>query len=252
MMYTTQTTQGAWPGAGPATATGGIRARARAAMNRTRPLAEGTALLVLLSLGGCALTTKATPTVPRYFSPEPPDLAPKAAVQRSAIELRLGRISAGSHIREKIAYRNSQYEMGFYDELLWTEKPDAYLRRALTQALFEESGLRSVVGGPAPTLDVELVSFEEIRAPRHLALVRVMWVLRDDRVVRSEQTLTVELPIGTGTAAAADKTPAGSDASDIAAKLGEALRSAVTQIRERVLSELSRPPTQPPPPPPAK
>jgi len=191
------------------------------------------ALLALLPLGGCALTNKAVPTIPRYFSPELPPVQPKAEAPRAGAELRLGRISAGSHIREKIVYRSSDYEVGFYDDLLWTEKPDSYLRRALSQVLFEQERLRSVVSGAAPVLDVELVSFEELRAPRHAALVRLTFVVRDERMVRLEQTLSVERPIA---AASKDKEPAA-----IAAALGEAMSSAVAQISERVIAELGRP-----------
>lgn len=191
------------------------------------------ALLPLIPGGGCALTNKAVPTIPRYFTPELPPVQPKAEAPRAGVELRLGRVTAGSHIREKIVYRSSDYEVGFYDDLLWTEKPDAYLRRALSQVLFEQERLRSVVAGGAPVLDVELVAFEELRAPRHAALVRLTFVIRDDRLVRLEQTLAVERPIA---AASKDKEPAA-----IAAALGEAMSSAVAQVSERVIAELGRP-----------
>lgn len=199
-------------------------------------------LLALFALTSCALTTKAQPTVPRFFSPEPTQGQTQAQAQAALprveqpVELRLGRVQAAAHIREKIIYRNSPNEFGFYDDLLWTERPEAYLRRALTQTLFEEEGVRSIVSGAGSTLDVELVSFEEIRKPQHLAQVRVTLVLRDDRAVRLEQTLTVERPIPS-----VDKSQL---PGAIAAALGDALRSAVVQISERVLPQL--PPATPP------
>ena len=196
-----------------------------------------TLALLALPFGGCALTNKAVPTIPRYFSPELPPVQPRAGAPRAGAELRLGRITASSHIREKIVYRSSDYEVGFYDDLLWTEKPVSYLRRALSQVLFEQERLRSVVSGAAPVLDVELVSFEELRAPRHAALVRLTFVVRDERMVRLEQTLSVERPIA---AASKDQEPAA-----IAAALGEAMRSAVAQVSERVIAELGRPPAPP-------
>lgn len=191
-----------------------------------------TLALLALPFGGCALTNKAVPTIPRYFSPELPPVQPRAGAPRAGGELRLGRITASSHIREKIVYRSSEFEVGFYDDLLWTEKPDSYLRRALSQVLFEQERLRSVVSGAAPVLDVELVSFEELRGPRHAALVRLTYVIRDERVVRIEQTLSVERPIA---AVSRDKEPAA-----IAAALGDAMSSAVTQVCERVIAELGR------------
>lgn len=52
-----------------------------------------------------------------------------------------------------------------------------------------------VVSGEAPTLDVEVVSFGEVRSePKPHAEVRLRVVLHDDRVVRWEETVTVERP----------------------------------------------------------
>lgn len=199
--------------------------------------------LALTAPLGCALTQKATPTDARFFSPELPAGATSSAppVERptgSALELRLGRITASAHIRERMVYRDSPYELGFYDDRLWTERPDAYLRRALVQALFEEQGLRSVVSGAAPVLDVELVRFEEVRKPQHVASGRITFSLRDDRLIRRAQTITVERPIPP-----TEK----SEAPNATAKaLGEVLRAAVSQIGEQVYGELSR--LAPPPP----
>jgi cholesterol transport system auxiliary component len=189
-------------------------------------------LLMLLGfLSGCALTSKADATLPRYFSPELPRKPPLEGNLRFSFELRLGRVTAGSHIREKIVYRQSKYEVGFYDDRLWTERPDAYLRRALGRVLFEEKGLRSAVSGPAPVLDIELVNFEEIRTPAHIALVRLTFSLRDDRAIRFQHTLAVERPI-----AQVAKTSA-PDA--LAEALGEALARAVLEAAEYVLKDLA-------------
>lgn len=188
------------------------------------------ALLALGGLSGCALTNKATPTIPRYFTPELPAVTAKSEAPRAGGELQLGRVSASSHIRDKIIYRSSSYEVGFYDDLLWTERPDAYLRRALSQVLFERERLHSVVSGMAPVLDVELVNFEEVREPTHRAVVQLTLILRDDHMVRLEQTLKVERPISAANKA---QTPAA-----IAAALGEALNSAVSEISARVVAEL--------------
>jgi cholesterol transport system auxiliary component len=199
----------------------------------------------LLGLPGCALTQKATPTDVRYFSPEPLSGAtsvtpmPIALGSRSekALDLRLGRVTAAADIRERIVYRDSKYEVGFYEDRMWTERPDAYLRRALSQKLFEEQGLRSVIAGAAPVLDVELTSFEEVRKPQHIAVVRITFALRDDHVVRRSQTFTVQRPI--------PETDKAESASAIAAALGEGLLSAVAQISENVLADLARPPELP-------
>lgn len=186
---------------------------------------------------GCALTQKATPTDARFFSPELPAAATSSrpAEERATgplIELRMGRVTASSHIRERMVYRDSPHELGFYEDRLWTERPDAYLRRALAQALFEEQGLRSVVSGAAPVLDVELVRFEEVRKPTHIASGRITFSLRDDRIIRKSQTITVERPI--------PATEKADGPSATAKALGEVLRSAVSQISEQVQGELTR------------
>lgn len=202
----------------------GLRVATICALSLTTPL-------------GCALTQKATPTEARFFSPElPASAAPSRPIEERATgpltELRLGRITASAHIRERIVFRDSPYELGFYDDRLWTERPDAYLRRALSQALFEEQGLRSVVSGAAPVLDVELVRFEEVRKPQHVASGRITFSLRDERAIRRTQTITVERPIP-----ATEK----ADAPAATAKaLGEVLRSAVAQISDQVHGELTR------------
>src|SRR4029078_3767284 len=102
------------------------------------------------------------------FTPEstaPTVHAPRATA--SNLRLRLGRVVAGSSCPEQIPYRDSDHELGFYEERRWTERPEVYLRRALARALFEERGATRVVSGFAPTLDVELTAREEIRAPQH-------------------------------------------------------------------------------------
>ena len=187
---------------------------------------------LVLALSGCALFSKGDVSYPRYFTPDLPKATSKVGSRRSGVELRLGRVSAGSYIAEKIVFRESDYEIGFYDYRLWTEKPEVYLRRALTRVLFEEEGLMSVVSGAAPTLDVELVSFEEVRSPQHLALVRVAFSLHDDRVVFMQQTMAIERTIGLVSKAG--------EADAVAEALGEALRKSVYDVTGRVLRDLAK------------
>lgn len=205
----------------------------------------GTAgLALLVSTSGCALLSKSDPLTPRYFSPEPasagagdaPERAPKGLPGGAAMpELRLGRVTAASYLGERLVYRTSSYELGFYEDRRWTEKPDAYFRRSLSRALFEQGGARRIVSGGGPTLDVELVELAELTTPAHVARVRAVYVLYDPRAVRIEATVTVELPIRA--------TPAEARASEAVRALAEALQSAVTQIVARVQVNLNTPPT---------
>lgn len=189
---------------------------------------------------GCAFFNKSDPVVLRYFTPEaigaspdPPGPAPAmaTATRQSSLELRVGRVNAASYLKDRIAFRDKSFEIGFYDELRWTEKPEAYLRRALARALFEEQGIHQIVYGPGPTLDVDLDAFEELRSPRHAARMQVTWALSDDERVQIQETFAVEHPIPSGG-------PSGPDA--IAVAMGQAFEDSVQRVVARVMVALSR------------
>lgn len=145
-------------------------------------------------LTGCALLTKNEPQVPRYFTPL--DAEATASVSstaaRPAMTLRLGRVDAASSLRERIAYRTSDHEIRYYDGRRWTDRPTAYLERALTRSLFERYGLTMVVSGAAPTLLVELTAFEEIRDKPHRARVEVTIVMEHAGRARLHETIRHE------------------------------------------------------------
>ena len=102
-------------------------------------------VMLLMFLGAsvgtsaCALTSKADLVETRYFSPErvkpAAETTPRTAASRGTLELRLGRVSSGPSLRERIAYRDAAYELGYYDDLRWTERPETYVRRGLGHAL---------------------------------------------------------------------------------------------------------------------
>lgn len=192
-----------------------------------------------LLCGGCALTSKSEPIAPRYFSPERPAAAAPPGVKpvQSPYELRLGRVFGSSHLDERLVYRDSDYQLGYYEERRWTEEPAEYLRRCLARVLFEDRGLRHVVGGVGPSLEVELTGFEEIRSPKRVARVQMTVRLQDARTVRWEETMIVEQPI-TDTS--------GDPASTMVAAISVALGAAVDRVADRVVSDLA---TTPPPPP---
>jgi len=182
---------------------------------------------------GCALLSKAEPLSPRYFSPEPSvepagDRAPPVRA-----DLRLGNVDAAAYLDERIAYRPSETELGYFEDQRWTEPPAAYLRRALTQELFERRGLSRIVGGAAPTLDAELVSFEELREGARRARVSLRFTLRDERRALLEHTLVVERPIAPGDDAAAR---------GLTLALSKALEDAVAQVADQVVGELQKAP----------
>jgi len=156
-----------------------------------------TVLIVALSawgcLSGCALLSKSSPITPRYFTP---DLSPNAgqasSVAQSGQKLRVGSIKAGPHLRERMAYRTSEQEVAYYNERRWTERPEAYLARALSRSLFEEYGFVRAISGASHTLDAELVAFEEIKTEDHLVRVVVVINLYDMEGGHLQRTVTDE------------------------------------------------------------
>ena len=192
------------------------------------------ALAIVSGSAGCALTSRSEPLRVRYYTLDstPAHRLPGAS---RPIELRLGRIEASGHLGEEIAFRNGQHELEFYDDLRWSEKPQEYLRRALTRALFQERGLTRAYSGMAPTLDVELVEFEEWRKPQPEVRLQAIVTLHDERRSQLEETITVERPIKGASATAEHSAEA------TAAALSAAMSEAVAGLADRVIAKLSAP-----------
>jgi cholesterol transport system auxiliary component len=140
-------------------------------------------------------------------------------------------VEGAEYLEERLVFRDSGTELGYYAERRWTEAPEQYLKRRLSRVLFQERGLRHVVGGNAPTLDVELTAFEEIRGTTRIARVQIAVELHDQRVMLWEETVTVELPVPAN--------PRSDPADAVVQTLGQALRVAVDRIADRVGSELA-------------
>jgi cholesterol transport system auxiliary component len=188
---------------------------------------------------GCALTSKSDPVTLRYFTPDavaaPTHVPVGPDADGRGLELRIGRVNAASNIKDRIAFRDESHEVGYYEELRWSEKPESYLRRAVGRALFEEHGMRELVGRSGATLEIELDAFEELLAPRHVARVEVTWLMRDEQAVQLQRSFTVERPIES---VAAPKR-ANALASAMAAALGEAVGSIATDVVGEMLRERS-------------
>jgi cholesterol transport system auxiliary component len=191
---------------------------------------------VLLVVGqplGCALTSKAELLGTRYFEPEPPHpaLAANAAgIPASApVELQLGRVTASAYLKNRLVYRTSGFELGAYDDRQWTERPEAYLRRAVSSSLFDERGITHAVSGDGPTLDLELGAFEEIRnGNRSDGRVTIRYTLRDDRSVWMADSITVDRPSKGGS----------QKPEDVVAAISAALTSATDTLADRVDARL--------------
>lgn len=147
---------------------------------------------------GCALTSKSDSVILRYFTPErvvARPASPQTAKPSPPLELHLGRVAAASYLRERMAFRDSDYEIGYYDDFRWTDRPEAYVRRAMIRGLFEDGGLQQVMSGPSPTLDIDVSAFEELRVPTHTARIEITWTLYNDHAVLVQKTLLAEKPI---------------------------------------------------------
>ena len=181
--------------------------------------------------GGCALTSKADAVSPRFFSPEPETRAKVLPeTEEAALELRLGEVEAASHLEERISYRLHASELAYYEDRLWTEAPEQYLRRALERELFEHRHIRRVVSGAGATLEVELTAFEELRGPPARVRLALSYTLYDHGQSSLERSLVVERPLAADTRT--DR------AQRVAAALALCLTSAVAEVSDQVARNL--------------
>lgn len=195
-------------------------------------------LCLVLGLTGCALTSKSEPLDVRYFTPEKVKTQLTSSAERpaaaEAMQIELGRITSGSHLRERMVFRDASWEVGYYDDRRWTERPESFVRREIGRTLFEERGFRRSIGAAtAATLEIELLAFEEVRAkPAHFARVQLRMILHDGRDVLHEETITVDKPLPNGESSTDAVVAATADALDAAS-------AAVADRTQRVLA--SRP-----------
>ena len=191
-----------------------------------------------LALAGCALSSKATPLEFHYFSAESPAVTAPAARTPAgdAPRLRLGQVTAADYLRTRIVHRDSARSVDPYETLRWAEPPREYVRRALVRALFDSGALAQVVGGVAPTLDVEVTAFEEVVRPGgHAGRVQLTYQLHDERIVLARGAVTLERP-------ARDL-----EMNAVAAAIGAAMDAASAELAARVATRL-RAPSGPPEP----
>jgi cholesterol transport system auxiliary component len=194
---------------------------------------------VAFAASACALMSKAELVDIRYFSPErvksrrtgeDPVLVAPLAAPNGPLQLRLGRVSSGPNLRERIAYRDAAYELGYYQDLRWTERPETYVRRALGRSLFEAHGLHRVLSGEAPTLDVEVIAFDDLRLKtERAARVQLNVILYQGNNVILEDTLTVDHPV-------AGQKP---EIEDVIAAMAAALDAVADQVALRVQKALA-------------
>jgi hypothetical protein len=180
--------------------------------------AEAAAVLVVTSVllpgVGCDLFSRGKALDVRWFTPErihsegianaqgvtsAPGGAAEGQPGREAssgpCELRLASVTSAADLGPRIHFGDGLYRVEQYEGLRWTERPEHYVRRALGRTLFEQGTFRRSVSGGAPTLDVELLDFEEVKTPaQHAARIVVRVVVASDHVL-AERTLVVTEPV---------------------------------------------------------
>lgn len=185
------------------------------------------AVILAAAMPGCALLGKSDALVVRYFTPETtrPQLtsAPLTSPAPANLTLRFGRVSSGKHLRDRMVYRDTAWELGFYEDRRWTENPEVFVRHTLDMKLFERAGIQRVVSGAGPTLEVEVLAFDELRfPPARAGRVQLKIVVHDDHVVLLDETITVDKPVTSKSPEAA------------VAAISEALDAAGDQVAQRV------------------
>jgi len=178
--------------------------------------------IALVTLAGCALTTRGPARDVHYYTPEHGERAVAPAPADARLQLRLGHVTATGNLRHAIVHRDSSYEVQPYETLRWTEAPDAYVRRALERALFDDRPITQAVSGDVPTLEVEVTAFEELRTTQPAGRVTLDYELRDDTAVLQRGTITITRP-----ATAATIQP-------VVAAISSAMTAATSELADRV------------------
>lgn len=158
-------------------------------------------------LAGCVFRDAAQP---RFYRPAASTLdgdagadPPAAPPASAATAVRLEPVTGTPFLRERIAWRSSTVEYGQYEQQRWSETPPRYVQRALESALHATPGLRLTDASDAPVLRVDVVAFDEVLAPEHVARVTLAVTLRDRTRARLvDRTFTADTPIAGGGGAA--------------------------------------------------
>ncbi|MCP3920581.1 MAG: hypothetical protein GY711_34070 [bacterium] len=129
--------------------------------------ATGLLAICLLALPGCLSGLGPGDVQPmRYFNADA--IVPRVqATTAPGQTLRLRRVEAVDHLRERIVWRISDVEYGFYELNRWTEQPVHFLERALSNELYGRRELTRSAAVSMWLLDVQLLAFEEIVRPEH-------------------------------------------------------------------------------------
>jgi ABC-type uncharacterized transport system auxiliary subunit len=187
------------------------------------------ATIALALLAGCALVKSSKPIEVRYFTPreaEGRERVSEVPGDKKKIALHITHVESSAHLRERIAWRASPVEIALYDTRRWSDPPDVYVQRAIEKEFYDRRGVTQTLDRDGPELDVELIEFEEVVAPKHLGRVQLRYRLRDKDQVLERGTIVAERPV------------AGQDFANVVDAIGAALDQAAEQLADEVMRRL--------------
>jgi len=204
------------------------------------------AVLVLAVAAGCLVRNAGEP---RFFRPDSALLResragdPPAARReepghrpQNAAVVRLRGVDGEPFLRERVVWRVSPLEYGFYEQRRWHDLPASYVERALYAAFRKSARVRLSDDLHVPSLRVTVTAFDEALAPTHVALVEATASLRDAHgQPQLERPFAAEVPI------------ASDDPAAMARAMGGALDTVATQIADAVADAVQPPGVTPPP-----
>jgi uncharacterized lipoprotein YmbA len=139
------------------------------------------------------------------------------------IAIRLRGVRSEPFLRERIVWRVSEVEYGLYEQRRWIDLPAHYVDRALRIRLRSTPGLRLTNDPRAVALHVDVLAFDDVLAPAHVAHVALALALENPaRGPLLERTFEARVRIG-------NREPA-----SMAKAMGEALDDAVAQVADAV------------------
>ena len=123
-------------------------------------------MVVLSLLGGCLGSRDFTPI--RYYSVDTPLVTVPQAQRSWPVSLGIRPFTAATRYRDRILYRRSEVEIGFYEYDRWVEPPEEMVTRVIASVMRVSGMFRQVVAAgnvqlPAWILSGDLLRFDEVR-----------------------------------------------------------------------------------------
>jgi uncharacterized lipoprotein YmbA len=186
-------------------------------------------LLCCLAANGCLSKLGAgDPTPIRFYSAAPAvgEVTGDAAGEPGP-SLRMRRVTAAVHLRERMVWRADDVEYGFYESRRWTEQPAAWVEAALANELAGAHGVVCTEHVGALTLDVNLIGFEEVLSPHGARVGLELNLTSRDGAKLLATRVEANVPI------------ARDEGGEVARSMRKALQDAVTEAATAVAAALA-------------